>query len=133
MSELRETAKFIDAGEFVDWLTDLYGEERITERIGVSGGARWSRRWFHWRKETATGLIDVHKVDEFIRDVFMGDLFLSDVPDCCFTTSERTWTRNGEEVRRDAVTALRSGGKPLEVAQRLGVSPSTVQKWARAA
>jgi hypothetical protein len=129
MSDIRFTAKYLEARRFIKWMEQQHDD--VTAVIGRCGGDRWSRRWYHWREECFDGLIDVNKVDEFLIDVFGGSLLLCDVPDDCFSTRVRRHFSDRSAVRDEAVAMVDAGASVRDAATKFGISVDTVRKWRR--
>lgn len=126
--DLRDRAEYIDTKPFVVWLLNIYGEEGLNERIRAADDARsgrWARRWYAWRNESRW--VSVYTADEFlVRTLYLN---LQDVPEHCFV--ERTWKQGKicPEDRLRAAKRVEAGETTTAIANELGISKSSVQKW----
>lgn len=124
----RETARYLKAKEFVNWLIGCYGEEYIAETVCAkdnSKSGKLARRWYAWRIEQ--DLICVYTADAWLVSVFQ--LNIQDVPDCCFTARARTYKQASPEVKTEAIRRVNNGESQRSVALSLGVSHAALTKW----
>jgi hypothetical protein len=133
LSELKDEAPYVNCREFAAWLEDRFTLEGIFERMCSSGSTdRWTRRYYHWKKESLTNRVQVGKVDEFLMDVFGIEVMINDLPDWLFAYDTRAYGNSPatKEMREAALARIAAGETASQVAEDIGRSVSTVAKWA---
>lgn len=125
---VHETARYLNADEFVSWLIGRYGEQHIAETVAAkddSKSGKYARRWYAWREEQ--DLICVYTADSWLVNVF--HLNIQDVPECCFTERPRTYHKATTDERIEAVRRVKAGETQRSVARDMGISYAALAKW----
>lgn len=125
---VHETARYLNADEFVSWLIGRYGEQYIAETVTAkdnSKSGKYARRWYAWREEQ--DLICVYTADSWLVNVF--HLNIQDVPECCFTERPRTYRKATPEDKAEAIRRVEAGESQRSVARDIGVSYAALTKW----
>lgn len=130
-----DEAKFVHANVFVAYLEERFGQEDLMELIGVQGDS-FKRRWFRWRVETKDNLINVFNVDEFLCQVFAGEVMLHELPANAFSFARckprQSYSPTPLEDRlRYGRMVVVEGKKASDVAEQIGFSVKSVHNWAR--